>query len=118
LDVQLGFRRARDELVAAGAANGREDVLGMDAGLHCPARIAAAVSAATLPPETTAATVFPGSTSTLPASSAAAVAAPATSHASFIRPYMKRNPSFSSASAPSTFSTATARQTRMQFAPA
>jgi hypothetical protein len=35
-----------------------------------------------LPPETTAATVFPGATSIFPASSAATVAAPATSHAS------------------------------------
>src|SRR5262249_61231798 len=44
LDVELGLRGARLELVAARAANGREDVLGMDAGLHCPARIATAVS--------------------------------------------------------------------------
>src|SRR5258708_17227921 len=59
LDVQLRLRGARDELVAARAANRCKDVLGMDAGFHCPPRIAAAVSAATLPPETTAATVLP-----------------------------------------------------------
>src|SRR5436305_12622883 len=34
LNVQLGFRRARDELVAARAANGREDVLGVNVSLH------------------------------------------------------------------------------------
>src|ERR1041384_8122059 len=56
LDVKLGLGRARLELVAAGAANGREHVLGMDLGLHCRARIAAAFSASTFPPETTAAT--------------------------------------------------------------
>src|SRR5215213_8986275 len=67
LDVQLGLRRARRELVAAGAANVRDDVLGMDAGFHCSARIAAAVWGATLPPETTAATVSPRSSGTFPA---------------------------------------------------
>src|SRR3954470_24185151 len=72
LDVEVGLRRTRDELVAARAANGRDDVLGMDASFHCSARIAAAVWGATLPPETTAATVFPFSSGTLPASSAAA----------------------------------------------
>src|SRR6266540_304462 len=61
LDVQFGLRRARAELVATGAANVRDDVLGMNAGFHCSARIAAAVWAATLPPETTAATVLPRS---------------------------------------------------------
>src|ERR1043166_6166894 len=106
-DVQLGLRGTRDELVPARAANGRQDVLGMDAGLHCSARIAAAVRGTTLPPETTAATVFDGSSSTFPASSAAAVAAPASSQASFIRPYMKRNPSSRSASVISTFFTPT-----------
>src|SRR5947208_16070005 len=54
LDVQLRLRRAREKLVAAGAANVSDDVLGMDAGFHCSARIAAAVCGATLPPETTA----------------------------------------------------------------
>jgi hypothetical protein len=34
LDVQLGLGRARGELVAAGAANVRLDVFGMDLGLH------------------------------------------------------------------------------------
>src|SRR6476620_5454390 len=85
LDVQLGLRGTCRELVAARAADVREDVLGMDVRFHRPARIAAAVSAATLPPETTAATVSPGSSGTFPASSAAAVAAPAVSQASFIR---------------------------------
>ena len=53
LDVELGLRRAGRELVAARARDVREDVLGMDVGLHRPARIAEAVSALTLPPETT-----------------------------------------------------------------
>src|ERR1041385_1150258 len=65
LDVKLRLRRSRLELVAAGAANMRDDVLGMDAGFHCSARIAAAVCSATLPPETTAATVSPRSSGTL-----------------------------------------------------
>src|SRR5262249_18387065 len=34
LDVELRLRRARDELVSAGAANGREDVLRMNVRLH------------------------------------------------------------------------------------
>src|ERR671923_1070457 len=59
LDVQLGLRRARLELVAAGAANGRQDVLGMDSGLHRSARIATAVLGATLPLTTSAATESP-----------------------------------------------------------
>src|SRR5919201_36281 len=61
LDMELGLGRARVELVAAGAANVCDDVLGMDAGFHCSARIAAAVCAATLPPETTAAMLLAGS---------------------------------------------------------
>src|SRR5207237_5999154 len=52
LDVQLGLRRTRRERVPARAVHGGEDVLGMDLGLHRRARIAAAVSAATFPPET------------------------------------------------------------------
>src|SRR5207253_7532618 len=115
LDVELRFRRARIELVAAGAAHVREDVFGMDAGLHRSARIAAAVCAATLPPETTAATVSPRSSGTFPARSAAAVAAPAASQASFIRLYMKRKPSSSSSSVTRTFSTPRSRQMRTQF---
>src|SRR5919108_4650683 len=85
LDVQLGLRRARLELVAAGAANGRQDVLGMDAGLHSPARIATAVSVATLPPEMTATTVSSLSRGILRARSAATAAAPAGSAASLAR---------------------------------
>src|SRR5437868_5360666 len=57
LDVQLGLRRARLERIPAGARHVREHVLGMDVGLHGPARIAAAVLGATLPPATTAATL-------------------------------------------------------------
>src|SRR6266545_3341515 len=114
LDVEVRLRRARDELVAAGAANGRDDVLGMNAGFHCLARIAAAVWRATLPPETTAATVFPGSSGTFPASSAAAVAAPANSQASFMRPYMNRKPSFKSSSDTSALSTPRSRHTRSE----
>ena len=49
---------------------------------------------------------------------AAAGAAPATSQASFIRPYMKRNASFSASSVTSTDSTPSSRQTWTQFAPA
>src|SRR5712691_4854444 len=118
LDVQVRLRGARDELVAARAANRRDDVLGMDAGFHCSARIAAAVCAATLPPETTAATVLPRSSGTFPASSAAAVAAPASSQASFMRPHMNLKPSFRSSSETRTFSTPRSRQTRTQFGPA
>src|SRR5207248_6175266 len=86
LDVQLGFRRASLELVAARAAHGCEDVLGMDAGLHRRARIAAAVSVETLPPETTTATAFALFSGTFPARSAASPTAPAASQASFARP--------------------------------
>src|ERR1041384_8039036 len=118
IDVELGLRRTRGELVAAGAANVRDDVLGMDAGFHCPARIAAAVCGTTLPPETTAATVSPRSRGTLPARSAAAVAAPASSHASFIRPYMNLKPAFRSSSETRRFSTPRSRQTRTQCGPA
>src|SRR5438132_9410589 len=57
LDVQLGLRRARLERIPAGARHRRDLVLGVNAGLHRSARIAAAVRGATLPPETTAATV-------------------------------------------------------------
>src|SRR6266404_3424236 len=52
LDVQLGLRGTRGERVPAAAVHGGEDVLGMNLGLHGRARIAAAVSLATLPPET------------------------------------------------------------------
>src|SRR5262245_65124072 len=82
LHVELFLRRARPELVPAGAGHVREDVLGMDVGLHRRARIAAAVDDATFPPETTQ-TVRPPST--LPARTAATAAAPAGSHASFAR---------------------------------
>src|SRR6266487_4267273 len=46
------------------------------------------------------------------------VAAPATSQASFIRPYMKRNASSRASSVTSTESTPSSMQTRTQFAPA
>src|ERR1041385_6055237 len=52
LDVQLGLRGTRRERVAAAAVHGGEDVLGVDVRLHRRARIAAAVSGATLPPDT------------------------------------------------------------------
>src|SRR5579884_1967838 len=83
LDVQLGLRRAGLERVSARARHGGEDVLGMDAGFHCPLKIAAACLGSTLPPETTTAT--PGPASTLPARTAPAAAAPAGSHASLAR---------------------------------
>src|ERR671939_517797 len=118
LDVQLGLRRSRLERVPARAGDRRQDVLGMDAGLPRSARIATAVSGATLPPETSAATFAPGSSSTFPASRAAAVAAPATSHASFIRPYMKRKPSLRSSSETRIDSTPSARQISTQLPPA
>src|SRR5215207_11058356 len=85
LDVQLWLGRARFELVAARAANGCGDVIGMDVGLHGRARIAAAVSAETLPPVTTTTVVSPLCTVTCPALSAPTAAAPAGSHASFAR---------------------------------
>ena len=56
----------------------------MDVSLHV-ARIAAACFGATLPPETTATTVWPGSTRTFPERSAAVEAAAPSSQASFIR---------------------------------
>src|SRR5439155_27153025 len=86
LDVQLRLRRAGLELVPARAMHGREHVFGMDASLHRPARIAAAVSAATLPPETTAVTAVAPFSGTFPARSAATPTAPAGSQASFARP--------------------------------
>src|SRR3954452_1028690 len=52
LDVQLGLGGTRRERVPAAAVHGREDVLGVNLRLHRRARIAAAVSVATLPPET------------------------------------------------------------------
>ena len=57
----------------------------MNLGLHAEARIAEAVSVATLPPETTATTVSPCSSATFPARSAPVAAAPAGSQASFAR---------------------------------
>src|SRR5689334_13819598 len=83
LDVQLGLRRAGLERVSAGARHRGDDVLGMDAGFHCPLKIAAACFASTLPPETITATSGPAST--LPASTAAAAAAAAGSQASLAR---------------------------------
>src|ERR1041384_4536339 len=71
LDVQLGLGRPGLERVSAGAVDVRQDVLGTDLGLHRPARIAAAVSVAPLPPETTATTVSPCCSDPFPASSAA-----------------------------------------------
>ncbi len=85
LDVQIGLRRARLELVATGAANDREIVVRVDSSLHLP-RIAEAISAATLPPETTTATVSCGSTATFPARRAATPTAAAGSQASLARP--------------------------------
>src|SRR5580704_16753838 len=71
LDVQLGGGRTGGERVPARAVNGREDVLGMDIGLHRKARIPEAVCAETLPPLTT---TTGRSASTLPARSAAVAA--------------------------------------------
>src|SRR3954453_7917390 len=65
LDVEIGLRRPRLERVPAGAGHGREDVLGLDFGLHDPARIAAACRGPTLPPEITAATFWPDSSRAL-----------------------------------------------------
>src|SRR5215210_6914882 len=82
LDVDVRLRRPGLELVAAGAANVRGDVFGVDSALHREARIAEAVSVATFPPETTIAarrgSTFPASTSPTPT-------APAGSHASLAR---------------------------------
>ena len=72
LDVKLRLRGTSRELGSTRAGDMREDVLGMDLGLHRPARIAEAVSALTLPPETTVTTVLP---STAPVSTAAVAAA-------------------------------------------
>src|SRR5215469_14792008 len=83
LDVELGLGRAGLERVPAGARHRGDDVLGMNIGLHCPLKIAAACSGSTLPPETI--TTTPGPDSTLPARIAPAAAAPAGSHASFAR---------------------------------
>src|SRR4029079_13019356 len=80
VDVDLRLRRTGLELGAAGAADVRGYVLGMDSSLHRRARIAEAVSAATLPPETT----MPiGLSHAPPARTAATATAPAGSHASF-----------------------------------
>src|SRR6266566_6058362 len=84
LDVQLRLGRPRLECVPARARHRRKDVLGVDVSLHV-ARIAAACFGATLPPETMATTVWPGSTRTAPERSAAVVAAARSSHASFMR---------------------------------
>src|SRR5262249_47443823 len=62
LDVELGLCRASLERVPTGARHGGEDVLGMDVGLHCPLKIAAACWGSTLPPETITATPAPDST--------------------------------------------------------
>src|SRR5215211_6693018 len=86
LDMQIRLRRPRLERVPARALHGREHVLRMDVRLHRGARIAAALSGLTLPPETTATTLWPSVTPAFCASSAAVVAAPAASHASFARP--------------------------------
>src|SRR5262245_58144944 len=118
LDVQLRLRRTGLELVPACAVNGREHVFGMDAGLHRPARIAAAVSAETLPPETTAVTAVAPFSGTFPARRAATATAPAGSHASLERASRKRKPASISCSLTSTDSTPRARQTAMQFSPA
>src|SRR5581483_8398876 len=99
LDVQLGLGRARRERVAATAVHGRQLVLGMDLGLHRRARIAAAVWAATLPPETRSTGFL---ASILPASHAAVAAAPAGSQASFARSYNTRNACSISSSVTST----------------
>src|SRR5262249_25112283 len=81
VDVELGLRRASLERVSAGARHCRDDVIGMNAGLHCPLKIAPALLASTLPPERITATVGPPST--FPASTAPIAAAAAGSHASF-----------------------------------
>src|SRR4029450_380292 len=92
LDVQLRLRRAGLEGVPARAVDRREHVFGVDAGLHRPARIATAVSEATVPPETATATPFASSSGTFPARSAATPAAPAGSQASFARPAREAKP--------------------------
>src|SRR6266404_751479 len=75
LDVQLRLGRADLERVPAGARHRGEHVIGMNTGLHRESRIAAACSGTEFPPETTT-TVGPAS-STFPARTAAAAAAPA-----------------------------------------
>src|SRR5215211_4050273 len=82
LDVQHRLRRTRLERVPARAVHGRENVLGMDLGLHRAARIAEAIWPPTLPPETTQ---TGARASIFPASHAAAATAPAGSQASFAR---------------------------------
>src|SRR6187399_3488049 len=84
LHVELFLRRARPELVSARARDVREDVIGMDVGLHRLARIPATILGSALPPDTTA-TVGPSSSATFPARIAATAAAPAGSQASFAR---------------------------------
>src|SRR5262245_7019801 len=108
LHVELRLRRARRELVPAGAGHVRDDVFGMDVRLHDRARIAAAVSAATLPPETTTATKRG---SIRPDSRGASAVAAAGSHASFAREYSQRNASSISVSETSTLSTPSSRRT-------
>src|SRR5690348_6950327 len=83
LDVQLRLGRVDLKRVPAGARHRGEHVIGMDTGLHRPPRIAAACSATTLPPETTA--TVGTARSTFPARIAATAAAPAGSQASFAR---------------------------------
>src|SRR2546423_146984 len=85
LDVEVGLRRTRLERVPAGARHRREHVIGVDFGLHRPPRIAAACWGATLPPETTATTFWPGSRSIFPARRAAVDAAAPSSQARFVR---------------------------------
>src|SRR4051812_9188437 len=118
LDVQLRRGGTRLERVPAGAGHRRDHVLGMDVGLHRLARIAAACWDATLPPETTATTVWPGSSAIFPASNAAVEAAAPSSQASFIRAYTQRNPSCSSSSERRTVSTPSLEQSSMQASPA
>src|SRR5262245_38627874 len=85
LDVELGLRRAGRERVPARAGHGREDVLGMDTGLHCAAKIAEAIWGATLPPDTMHAMRARGAIWIFLARIAATAAAPAGSQASFAR---------------------------------
>src|SRR5919204_52064 len=118
LDVQLRLRRARLERVPAGARHRREDVLGMNVGLHRAARIAAASAAATFPPETIATTGSPLSSGTFPVRRAAVAGAPAASHASFARAYRNRKASAISASVTRTTSSTRRRTISSAFRPA
>src|SRR4051794_31579203 len=59
VDVEVGLRRTRVEVVAARAVHVRDDVLGVNVRFHRPTRIAAAVSLETLPPDTTQQTLEP-----------------------------------------------------------